>query len=202
MPSKPAKTSKKTVLCMSIYQIRITLKGSKPTIWRRVLVPGDILLNFLHHVIQVAMGWTNSHLHQFIIGTGAATRFFGSRQDEMEESHIEDASGFTLVGLAPAPRKKLLYEYDFGDSWLHEILVERILPPDPSMRNPVCTAGENACPPEDCGGIYGYYDLLAVVADPKHPDHEHLIEWLEEDFDPTEFSVDAVNSALKARIHC
>ena len=70
------------------------------------------------------------------------------------------------------------------------------------MRNPVCTAGENACPPEDCGGIYGYYDLLAAVADPKHPDHEDWIEWMEEDFDPAEFSMDTVNSRLKARFHC
>jgi hypothetical protein len=202
MSSKPAKTSKKSVPGMSIYQIKIALKGSKPSIWRRVLLPGDIPLNFIHHVIQIAMGWTNSHMHQFIIGTGAGTRFLGSRQHDMDELQIEDESDHTLVGLAPAPKMKLHYEYDFGDSWLHEILVEKILPPDPSMSHPICTAGENACPPEDCGGIYGYYEMLAAVADPKHPEHETFAEWVEEDFDPAEFSVAAVNSDLKARIHC
>lgn len=203
MPSKPAKKdSKKTNPGMSIYQIKITLQGSNPTIWRRVLMPGDIPLNYLHHVIQIAMGWTNSHMHQFIIGTGTTTRFLGTREHEMADLLIEDEFDHTLTGIARAPKSKLFYEYDFGDSWLHEILVEKILPPDPAMRHPVCTAGENACPPDDCGGIPGYYDLLAAVADPKHPDHEDMIEWLEEDFDPTEFSVDAVNSELKARIEC
>jgi len=200
MPSKPAKTSKKVDPGAPIFQVKLTLKGSKPPIWRRVLVPADIPLDFLHHVIQTAMGWTYSHMHQFIIGTGAATRFLGSRQRDMPESDVEDETEFSLGQLAPAPRRKLHYEYDFGDSWLHEILVEKILPPDPAMRHPVCIAGENACPPEDCGGIYGYYDVLAALADPKHPEHDDWSEWMDKDFDPADFSVDDANRKLKERI--
>jgi len=201
MPSKPVKTRKKSAPSAPIYQIKLTLKGSKPAIWRRVLVPADIPLDFLDHLIQAAMGWTNSHLHQFIIGTGAATRYLGSHEYDLPEFEIEDETEFSLANLAPAPKNKFQYEYDLGDSWLHEILVEKILPPDPAMRHPVCTAGKNACPPEDCGGIYGYYDVLKALADPKHLDHDSWSEWMNRDFDPAEFSMDAVNSKLK-RIQC
>ncbi|MCF7732997.1 MAG: plasmid pRiA4b ORF-3 family protein [Akkermansiaceae bacterium] len=131
------------------------------------------------------------------------TRYFGENPpdfDDFDGFDIEDEREFSLAGLAPAARKKLRYEYDFGDGWLHEILVEKLLPPDPAMRHPVCTAGKNACPPEDCGGIYGYYDVLAAVNDPKHPEHEERLEWLGGSFDPESFDLDAVNKTLKQRI--
>ncbi|MCX6876222.1 MAG: plasmid pRiA4b ORF-3 family protein [Verrucomicrobia bacterium] len=206
MPSKPAKSTQATAASgPPVFQIKITLKGSKPPIWRRLLLPGDIPLDCLHHVIQAAMGWYCCHLHQFMTGTGPTTRYFGEQTPDFSDFNdleIEDEREFSLAGLAPAARKKLRYEYDYGDGWLHEILVEKLLPPDPAMRHPVCTAGENACPPEDCGGIYGYYDLLAAVKDPKHPEHKERLEWLGGSFDPERFELDAVNMTLKQRITC
>ena len=98
---------------------------------------------------------------------------------------------------SPAAKKKFLYEYDFGDGWIHEVVAEKILPPDPGFKNPVCLAGENACPPEDCGGIPGYYNLLEILGDRKHPEYRDMKDWMGGKFDPAAFKLDAVNKAFK-----
>jgi len=175
----------------AIYQIKITLVGAKPPIWRTVLVSADIGLDAFHDVIQIAMGWTDSHLHQFI-----ANQVFYSVPDDDLELEAEDETQYQLSQLLTKEKDTLIYEYDFGDSWEHKILLEKILPFDGKTALPVCIKGKRACPPEDCGGIWGYEELLATIADPKHPDHDDMLEWLGGEFDPDEFDLDDINEDL------
>lgn len=174
----------------SVYQLKITLRDSKPPIWRRVLVPGSIRLDALHDVIQSAMGWTNSHLHAFEIDGGQ----FGVPDPDLE---MENERKFRLDQLVPDEGGKFVYNYDFGDSWDHTILVEKILPPTPDMDLPVCLTGKRACPPEDCGGVWGYAELIEVMQNPKHPDYKEMREWLGGKLAPEAFSVDEVNRRLR-----
>lgn len=182
-----------------LYQLKITLKRSKPPIWRRVVVPGDMALDGLHDVIQIAMGWTGSHMHQFIAGRGFAVTYYGQPDPEFADmgGPILDERRYTVADLAPKAKRKFTYEYDFGDSWYHEVLAEKILPSDPAFKHPVCFAGAMACPPEDCGGIYGYYNLLQTIANPKHPEHEQMKEWIGGTWNTEEFSKERVNTVLK-----
>ena len=175
----------------SIYQIKISLIGVKPPIWRTVLVASNIDLEIFHGVIQLAMGWTDSHLHQFI----ANNVFYGIPDDDFE-LEMEDESKYKLSQLLSKEKDTLIYEYDFGDSWEHKILLEKILPFDTKTVLPVCIKGKRACPPEDCGGIWGYEELLETISDPKHPDHEDMLEWLGGDFDPDEFDLEEINEDL------
>ena len=182
-----------------LYQLKITLRRSKPPIWRRVVVRADLRLDRLHTVIQIAMGWTNSHLHQFSASPGFALTFYGTPDPECAGMGSEalNEKRHTVADVAPAAKRKFGYEYDFGDSWEHQIAVERILPPDPAFKHPVCLAGANACPPEDCGGIWGYYNLLGILADPKHPEHEEMKGWMGGEYDPAAFDLNSINSVLK-----
>jgi hypothetical protein len=176
----------------SIYQLKVTLKGSRPPIWRRVLVPGDIRLSDLHDVLQVVMGWHDYHLHVFTAGGesyGALDPDYGL-EDTIDERRVP------LSRIAKTPGSRILYEYDFGDSWYHELLVEKILPPDPGVQYPICVTGRRACPPEDIGGIWRYGQFLAAIADPENPDHEELLEWIGGNFDPGAFDLAAINRRL------
>ena len=175
----------------SIYQIKISLIGVKPPIWRTVLVPDNLGLGAFHNVIQVAMGWTDSHLHQFI-----ANRVFYGTPDDDFELEMEDETKYKLSQLLKKEKDSLIYEYDFGDSWEHKVLLEKILPDDGKTILPVCLKGKRACPPEDCGGIWGYEELLVTISDSKHPDHEDILEWLGGDFDPEEFDLEEINEDL------
>jgi len=178
------------------YQLRILLMGSKPAIWRRLLVPGSVRLSVLHAIIQEVMGWTNSHLHEFKMGdTSYSDPEFGLQEDDPD---VQDEFKARLSEVAPKEGASFLYEYDFGDGWRHNILVERILPSVPKQRKiAVCLAGARACPPEDCGGIYGYMDFLEAIRDPSHERHEELLDWIGGDFDPEAFDVNLVNECLK-----
>jgi hypothetical protein len=180
-------------MAAKIYQLKITLKDVKPPIWRRILVSETTALDDLHYIIQIVMGWTNSHLHQFIIGREYYSILDESFGNELEQ---KDSSKFKLKQLGLSVKSKFLYEYDFGDGWLHEILVEAITEAEPGKKYPLCTDGKRACPPEDCGGPWGYADVLEIIKDPKHPEHEDWIDWLPEDFDPEYFSADEVNKQL------
>ena len=175
-----------------IYQIKITLLGSDPPIWRRIQVRGDTPLDRLHDIIQVAMGWTNSHLHQFIVGR----TYFGPPDPYYEELELNDETESTLSQITKDEKATFIYEYDFGDSWTHELLVEEIVPPG-EQKYPVCLAGERACPPEDVGGVWGYEGFLEAIRDPDHPDHEDYIEWIGGNFDSEAFDLEAVNAALR-----
>ncbi len=183
---------------MPVYQLKVTLIDSEPEIWRRFCVPATIRLGQLHKVLQRVMGWTNSHLHAFHLGDDIYQVPYPGFDDLNipGERCCHDERKFVLGSLLERPRQMLRYEYDFGDGWEHEIVLEKILP-GTGFNRPTCLAGENACPPEDCGGIGGYYDLLEALANPKHEDHTHLLEWLGGPFDPKAFDLPRVNRALK-----
>ena len=203
MKKRTAKKTAKPVIPTenSVYQLKITLIESSPPVWRQVLVPGDYVMEDLHEVIQFVMGWEDFHMHQFVFRAKGRLTFVRSDEDDYDEmgppgSVVLNGLDHTLAELAPQRHLKFVYEYDFGDSWEHEILVEDILPADPAAPAPRCLAGANACPPEDCGGVWGYKSILEALADPKHPEHEEATEWFEEDFDPTHFDLDKVNQEL------
>ena len=178
-----------------IYGIKVTLLGTKPPVWRRLLVPASMTLAKLHDVLQIAMGWHDCHMHEFRIGQ----RYFGKPDPEYRTMGMDPVENERYVHLPDVLRKtgpKLLYTYDLGDSWEHAIVLEKQLPVDPTAKYPVCTDGQLACPPEDCGGIPGFYDLVEAIADPNHKQHEELKDWLGYDFDPIDFSIDTVNQML------
>ena len=176
----------------SIYQLKIELQGAKPPIWRRLLVPSDIKLDVLHLAIQISMGWTDSHLHQFIT---KEREFYGVKEDDLEFD-VKDESKFHLSQLLTAEKDNLLYEYDFGDSWMHKVTLEKVLPFDIEKKLPYCVTGKRACPPEDCGGIWGYKDLLAILENPEHEDYENMRDWLVEGFDPAYLGRREINQLL------
>ena len=153
------------------YQLKVVLSDLKPAIWRRLLVRGDMNLGLLHAVIQVTMGWTNSHLHQFLVDDS----YYSDPAFELDagpgERRIEDENQALLMNVAPRKGDMLWYEYDFGDSWGHGIRVEKIQPADPAWKVfAECIGGARACPPEDCGGPWGYEDLLDTLKHPKRED--------------------------------
>jgi hypothetical protein len=174
-----------------VYRIKVVLRHVSPQVWRRVEVPGDIKLGKLHRVLQVAMGWTDSHLHAFRAGG----KHYGIPAPDFPDDETVNERNERLEQIA-GEGDKLIYEYDFGDGWEHELRIEQVSPADPAIHYPRCTGGSRACPPEDCGGAGGYEHLRAVLRDPKHEEHEELREWLGGDFDPEAFDLDAVNRAL------
>ena len=194
---KPTKSPSAAKEPGKTYQLKIELEGSSAPIWRRVLVPGNISLGRLHAVIQMVMGWDNDHLHQFIIDK----QFYSDPEFELNDSFggstARNEKKTLLQDDAPRAGKVLIYEYDFGDSWTHRIKVEKIIKQGPSTGSAVqCIDGARACPPEDCGGIWGYEDLLEALKDPKHAGHESTLEWLGEEFDPEAFDLEKINKAL------
>jgi Plasmid pRiA4b ORF-3-like protein len=177
-----------------VYQLKITLRGvSKPPVWRRVLVPGGITLRDLHDVIQLAMGWEDDHLHVFSTGW----QDFGPPGNGLG---FADDGRVLLSQVLAGPGDRLRYTYDFGDDWEHDIVVEEIGPAAPGELVPSCVTGKGACPPEDCGGPWGYAVLKEVLANPAHEDHLNLLQWLGlgagEDFDSKEFSAVDVSTRL------
>ncbi len=180
-------------MAATVYQLKITLRHVRPSIWRRLRVPGAVPLDKLHHALQIALGWTNSHLHQFRVGDAC----YGMR-DPHEDWGTEmlDERKVRLEQIAKA-RSKLVYEYDFGDDWQHDVLVEAVEPATDRDALPVCLDGQRACPPEDCGGPHGYANLLVSLADPKHPDHEDMKEWIGSHFAAEHLDLDQVNKDLR-----
>jgi hypothetical protein len=176
----------------AIYQIKVTLRGGKPPIWRRIEVSDQITLFKLHRIIQVVMGWTDSHLHQFIIGKS----YYGEPNQE-EGFETKNEKRVKLFQLRLREKSKFIYEYDFGDSWEHDILIEKILPAMEGKQAPICLKGKRACPPEDIGGTWGYANFLEAISDPSHSDHETLLEWIGGEFDSEAFDLKEVNLELK-----
>jgi hypothetical protein len=171
-----------------VYQLKISLKQAKPPIWRRVLVPASIELEALHAVIQAAFGWTNSHLHQFI--DGRTFYMPGGEDDGFMGMDTEDSAGVRLLDLLRKEKDKVVYEYDFGDSWEHQVLLEKVLPADPEQPLPVCIKGKRACPPDDCGGMYGYFQMLETLDGSDDKEKSDLLDWLGGAFDPEAFDLD------------
>ena len=179
-----------------IYQIHLSLKYFEPKIWRRILVPADLSLAKFHKVIQITMGWSDSHLHQFfksgIIYTPKPQNAFLGTGPKMV-----DYKKMKIYDLLNRENDKMFYLYDLGDDWKHDIILEKILPVDEQMEYPVCVDGENSCPPEDVGGIGGYAYMLEVLNNPNHEDFEQYDEWYGADFDPGHFDKDYVNMLLR-----
>ena len=174
----------------NVYQIKISLKNIKPVIWRRFIVDDNIKLPEFHKVIQTVMGWTNSHLHQFIINE----RFYGE-PDEDSFEEIVDYRKLKLKSVLSFEKEKIQYEYDFGDGWEHEIVLEKIFN-NQTIENPICLTGKRNCPPEDCGGPYGYMDLLKVISDPENEDYKEMKSWIGDDFDSEYFNKEDINNLL------
>lgn len=181
-----------------IFQLKISLNNSAPRVWRRILIPAESTFFELHVAIQNSVGWGDGHLHGFYIAQKGAARsimiqfpdsenndFFGDEARDERREKLSDYLGASI--------KQCKYTYDFGDSWDHTILLEREVARRTGQSYPQCLAGANACPPEDCGGVWGYRDLQKIIGDPKHPEHQEMLEWLciddSSEFDSTEFSV-------------
>jgi hypothetical protein len=176
-----------------IYGIKVTLLGTRPPIWRRLLVPASMTLAKLHDVLQTAMGWHDCHMHEFRAGE----RHFGRPDPEDISMGMQvDERNIRLSSVLRRPGAKLIYTYDFGDNWEHAIVLEKLLPLLPDMTSPICIDGSLACPPDDCGGIPGFYELLDALADPNHEQHQEMRDWIGGDFDPQAFSVEEVNRKL------
>ena len=172
--------------------LKVSLRGAKPPIWRRLRVPGRMTLDTLHDVLQVAFGWTDSHLHLFESGG----RQYSDPSHELGWGDTGDESRVRLSDVVGAPGDRLRYEYDFGDSWEHDIVVEDLLPAD-GATVAVCVGGRRAGPPEDCGGVWGYAELCAVLADPRHPDHGERTAWVGGRLDPAHFDPQEINAILR-----
>lgn len=178
-----------------ICQIKVTLAEIRPPVWRRVRVPADLRLDRLHAVLQAAMGWGDLHLHQFVAGG----RSYGDPQFDLSSPgrKVHDERKATVGDILPAVRSRAVYEYDLGAGWSHALLLEARHAPAPGVAYPCCAAGRRACPPEDCGGVAGYKDMRAVLADPAHEDYAELMERIDGPFDAEAFDADAVNGQLR-----
>jgi len=178
-----------------LFLFKVSLDGVRPLIWRRIVVPCDIPLEMFHELLQIMMGWTNSHLHMFVAADGTSYRlvtdgdFVGLQDDEADED------GSTLDMLVSETVDRFQYIYDLGDNWIHTVKLERTLPFYTAPNAPICLGGANAVPPEDCGGVPGYRDLRKVLANPKHPEHADMRRWAGR-FDPEAFDNDAINKRL------
>jgi hypothetical protein len=176
------------------WQVRIELLEVTPRVWRRLLIPEDLKLPKLHYVLQRCMGWTNSHRHEFVL----AGKRYSTHDPEWAEELAQLDEQRVVLGKAIGPESRCFdYLYDFGDSWHHVVIVE-----DPFAGHSEqglrirCLDGENACPPEDVGGPHGYAEFLEAIADRKHEEHQHYLEWVGGSFDPTAFDITAVNLLL------
>ena len=181
-----------------ILQLYVSLNFSKPPIWRQIQVRKETNFFELHHILQITMGWKNSHLHEFNcdgyrigeIIEEFSTEGFGS--DE-----VTDSKTVTIKDIIQKIDEPFQYTYDFGDSWDHILYIEKSLPGDPNSKYPICIGGEMACPPEDCGGIHAYYNYLKILKDNKHEEYKELRIWMGKNFDARKFDQEAVNRKLR-----
>ena len=177
----------------TVFQIKVTLRGVRPPVWRRLRVPSNLTFGQLHQILQIAMGWTNSHMHQFCVGRQCIgvpdpDDLWGTPTISERKVRLEQIAGAT---------SRFTYEYDFGDGWTHDIVIERAEPVTENTSDVTCLDGRRACPPEDCGGPYGYTNLLEALSNPKHPEHAEQLEWIGADWQPDAFDIDGVNKELR-----
>ncbi len=183
----------------TVFTLKITLERVKPAIWRRVQTK-DCTLAKLHDIIQNSMGWYDMHLHVFRIGDeeyGLPDQW--TDPGGWDEVEVGDSRKVKLSQLATRGIKKFRYEYDMGDGWQHTIQFEKPVSEEPDVKYPRCVAGARACPPEDCGGPWGYGDIVEAMQNPKHERHGELLEWLGRPFDAEAFNSKIADQALRAR---
>jgi len=179
-----------TEIAPNAYELKCTVADIKPPIWRRLRLPGDFTLADLHTVLQDVFNWEDAHLHNFNVDD---VEFSEVDDEGDEEPDSEDEADVTLDELELTKKSRILYTYDFGDNWEVQIKVEKIEGNDPNLTAPICLDGARAAPPEDCGGVPGYYNLIEAMSNPKHPDHKELLEWLGYEYDPEAFDLEAAN---------
>ena len=187
----------------SIHHLKVVLRNTKPAISRELLVPSNLRLDRLHDVMQIVMGWENAHLHEFSNGVrGPDELRFGPKLDEFADGFgppLRDESKASLMDLAPVKGSKFRYWYDFGDDWHHDVTVVSVAEAKPGIPELVCLKAAGACPPEDCGGPWGYQNLLIVLADPSHEEYDELHEWIGGDWDPQRCDIVTINKVLAAQ---
>lgn len=177
------------------YRVKVKLRGVRPPVWRRVEVASDTTLSDLAGMLEGAMGWLGGHLHGFECNGvlyGVPDEFDLGFRETVDERTVE------LADVLPTVSSKMRWDYDFGDGWEHDIVVEAIEPAREGATYPMCVGGRRACPPEDCGGPWGYADLLAALSDPTHPEHDDLVEWTTPGFDPTAFDPNEATQMMRA----
>lgn len=179
----------------TVHQLKVTLRSVRPPIWRRIIVASDTPLSELAALLEAAMGWMGGHLHAFDAGdviyeVPDPESIGGGFRRSIDERTV------TLAEVLDAPKTKLRWDYDFGDGWEHDLVVEETLPADSQVDYPICVTGRRACPPEDCGGTFGYAELLAALEDPQRDRHDELAEWMPGEFDPEDFDADEATKAL------
>jgi hypothetical protein len=177
-----------------VYELRVSLRGSRPMIWRRFQVLSDITLFRLHSVLQIVMGWKDNHLHRFL-----AEQTNDGEPDSKYGGDHEDDRRTCLGRILRKSRDAMVYEYDFGDRWEHIVVLERIVEPVPGAPYPVILAAEGACPPENVGGIGGYDQFLQTMTNPGHPEHREMMAWWGGPFDPKLYDIEARNEVLLRR---
>jgi Plasmid pRiA4b ORF-3-like protein len=177
----------------AVFTLKVTLLGSEPPIWRRVRLPADATLDALHEVLQEIFDWDGNHLHVFIQNWRGRDRIYFS--DPLNLDDCEDELDFPIAHLLKRTGGKCHYEYDLGDSWMHEIVLEKVSKEPVRPSTAVCMAGARAAPLEDCGGLFGFYHNLEVLKQPEHPEHADLMEWMS-DYDPESFDLAAINRHL------
>jgi Plasmid pRiA4b ORF-3-like protein len=189
--------AKVPVMQQAILQLKVTLIATDPPVWRRVLVPAEYSFADLHATLQDALGWTESHFHHFLTANpfkrNAAYKRIGPPMPEefTDEEPVLDERKEKISAWLAKPDDMVFYEYDFGDSWMHEVTLEKILPAQPKDQYPQLVDGARACPPEDCGGPCGYARVIETLADPNNEEHDEILEWLgledASEFDPARF---------------
>lgn len=178
-----------------LYRMHLALLESDPLIWRQLQVPGSMSLHTLHRVLQVVMGWETYHLYEFIV----ADHHYSEPSPEWAEYDLvmENSRAVRLEMLLFGPDQRLRYVYDFGDNWEHELVVEEVVSTRAAVRAAICLDGAYAGPPEDCGGVHGYAEMLEVLTDPSHEEYESWVTWLGDRIDRETFDLDAVNRRLQ-----
>ncbi len=184
----------KAVGAARMWRMKVTLKQLRPAVWRRFLISDRSTLEGLHDTLQVVMGWFDSHLHEFGLPG------FQTDPDDDSGERQRRRERVRLAELDLEPKSRFTYLYDFGDSWTHEVVLERILPVSAGQLLPWCVGGANACPPEDCGGVWGYAELIEILRDPSHPEHRERWAWLGHALDPIAFDPALVNARLHPRL--
>lgn len=177
-----------------VYELHVELEDIEPLIWRRILVPAAITLPKLHDLLQLVMGWTDSHLHSFQIGDRT---FSSGPAGELAELEMLNEKKYTLEAVLGDSIREFVYEYDFGDSWRHRIKVKSVAKPNTEWFYPLCVAGARAAPPDDVGGVTGYAEFLSAIADPKHAEHDSMLVWIGGAFDPAGFDLNEINRTLR-----
>jgi hypothetical protein len=177
----------------SVHRLKVTLREVRPPVWRRIEVPSDVTLGKLSGILEAAMGWLGYHLHAFDV---AGTRY-GIPDPDWDTADLDEGR-FRLGAVLPWVGSKMRWDYDFGDGWEHDVVVEAIGPPGPGVEYQVCLKGRRACPPEDCGGPWGYVEMLQLQADPSLEDPDDRRAWLGSDFDRAYFDPEEATEEMRS----